>query len=41
MPKDERLERCLLGIALGDSLGLPMEGLKKRRVDRMFPGPIR
>ena len=41
MGKDERLERCLLGIALGDSLGLPMEGLKKRRVERMFSGPIR
>lgn len=29
---------CLLGTAVGDSLGLPYEGLSPRRAARMFPG---
>ncbi len=28
---------CLLGTAVGDALGLPMEGLSKRRQYRMYP----
>lgn len=28
---------CLLGTAVGDALGLPMEGLSKRRQQKMFP----
>lgn len=30
---------CLLGTALGDSIGLPREGLSRRRAARMFGGP--
>lgn len=30
---------CLLGTAVGDSLGLPYEGLSARRAARVFPGP--
>ncbi|HVZ43119.1 MAG TPA: ADP-ribosylglycohydrolase family protein [Ramlibacter sp.] len=30
---------CLLGTAVGDSLGLPYEGLSARRAARIFPGP--
>ena len=29
---------CLLGTAVGDSLGLPYEGLSARRAARVFPG---
>lgn len=36
-----QLETCLQGIALGDSLGLPMEGLRARRSAKLFPGPVR
>lgn len=32
---------CLLGGALGDSLGLPAEGLSAARIARMWPGPLR
>ena len=28
---------CLLGTALGDAVGLPMEGLSRRRLQRMYP----
>ena len=28
---------CLLGTAVGDALGLPMEGLSKQRQQRIFP----
>ena len=28
---------CLLGAAIGDALGLPMEGLSRRRRQRMYP----
>jgi len=31
----------LLGTAVGDSLGLPREGLSRRRAARMYPGPLR
>lgn len=30
---------CLLGTAVGDSVGLPYEGLSARRAARLFPGP--
>ena len=29
------LERCLLGMAVGDSMGLPMEGLSRRAIGRL------
>lgn len=32
---------CLLGTAVGDSLGLPFEGLSAQRAARVFPGPLR
>lgn len=32
---------CLLGTAVGDSLGLPYEGLSPRRAKRLFPDPCR
>jgi ADP-ribosyl-[dinitrogen reductase] hydrolase len=31
---------ALLGTAIGDSLGLPMEGLSPRRQQQIFPSPI-
>jgi ADP-ribosylglycohydrolase len=31
----------LIGTAIGDALGLPMEGLSKRRQARLFPPPLR
>jgi ADP-ribosylglycohydrolase len=31
----------LLGTAVGDSLGLPREGLGRRRAARLYPGPLR
>ena len=30
----------MLGAALGDALGLPIEGLRPRRAARMFKGPL-
>ncbi len=37
----DRVEGLLLGTAVGDSLGLPTEGLSPRRRARLFPGPWR
>lgn len=37
----DRIEACLLGIALGDSLGLPFEGLGRRRIKRLGALPLR
>lgn len=38
----ERIEGLLLGTAVGDAIGLPREGLSKKRADRMFgPAPLR
>ena len=31
-------EGCLLGTAVGDALGLPGEGLSRRRIERWLPG---
>ncbi len=32
---------CLIGTAVGDSIGLPSEGLSRRRVALLHPGPLR
>ena len=32
---------CLLGTAIGDAVGLPFEGLSRRRVGRWLRGPLR
>jgi ADP-ribosyl-[dinitrogen reductase] hydrolase len=36
-----RIAGLLLGTAVGDSLGLPREGLSARRARRLYPGPLR
>ena len=35
------LERVLLGCALGDSLGLPFEGLSPKKCSRLLPKELR
>ena len=37
----DRFIGCLLGTAVGDSLGLPYEGLSPRRAKKLFPNPRR
>lgn len=37
----EAIEGCLLGCAVGDSIGLPYEGLSNRRVRRLAKFPLR
>ncbi len=37
----DRVEGCILGLALGDALGLPFEVLPRRRVLRRSSGPLR
>lgn len=37
----DRVAGVILGGAVGDALGLPMEGLSRRRAARIFPGPPR
>lgn len=37
----ERLRGLLLGLAVGDAIALPMEGLAPARVAKLFPGPLR
>ena len=37
----DRLAGILLGTAVGDSVGLPAEGLSPRRRQRLLPGPWR
>lgn len=37
----DRITGLLLGTAVGDSLGLPREGLSPRRAQRLYPGPLR
>ena len=32
---------ALLGCAVGDSIGLPFEGISPRRIERLAPGPLR
>jgi len=41
MNRKERFHGLLLGAAVGDALGLPMEGLSADRALRLFPGPLR
>ena len=36
-PLTDRLQGLLVGVAVGDALGLPAEGLSRRRVRRLFP----
>lgn len=38
---EEQLVGCLVGMAVGDSLGLPAEGLSRSVVRKRFPGPWR
>jgi ADP-ribosylglycohydrolase len=38
---NELVVGCLLGSAVGDALGLPMEGLSRGRALKLFPGPLR
>ncbi len=40
-PRNLALAGVLIGTAVGDALGLPMEGLSARRQRRLFPGPLR
>src|SRR5688500_15796408 len=37
----ERFTGLLLGTAVGDSLGLPREGLSRQPAMRLYPGPFR
>ena len=37
----DRITGLLLGTAVGDSLGLPREGLSGRRAARLYDGPLR
>jgi ADP-ribosylglycohydrolase len=37
----ERFTGLLLGTAVGDSLGLPREGLSRHRAKRLYPGALR
>ena len=37
MTREDALCGCLLGQAVGDALGLPMEGLSRRRGRRLYP----
>ena len=41
MERAARLQGLLLGTAVGDALGLPLEGLSPRRAGRLFPGEPR
>lgn len=38
---EDRLAGVLLGTSVGDSVGLPAEGLSARRRPRLLPGPWR
>lgn len=37
----DRFRGILLGTAVGDALGLPFEGLSRRRAEKLMPGPLR
>ena len=41
MTLEDRITGLLLGTAVGDALGLPYEGISRRRAKRLFPGAIR
>ncbi len=38
---DNVMTRSLIGTALGDSLGLPSEGMSRRRIQKRWKGPLR
>ena len=40
-PDVSRFEGCLLGLMVGDSLGLPREGLSPARAERLFGRELR
>lgn len=40
-PVNSPIEGAVLGTALGDSLGLPSEGMSRRRIERRWRGPLR
>jgi ADP-ribosylglycohydrolase len=37
MSQSEAVAGCLLGLAVGDALGVPQEGMSPRRIARLFP----
>ena len=39
--KKERIAGVLVGTAVGDAIGLPLEGISRRRIKRLFPGTLR
>ena len=39
--QQSRFRGVLIGTAVGDALGLPAEGVSRRRIGRLFPGPWR
>ncbi|HVT10757.1 MAG TPA: ADP-ribosylglycohydrolase family protein [Fimbriimonadaceae bacterium] len=41
MDRADRLAGCLVGGAIGDALGLPLEGIRRERARRMFRGDLR
>ncbi|MES2570831.1 MAG: ADP-ribosylglycohydrolase family protein [Verrucomicrobiota bacterium] len=41
LPADDAIAGVLIGTAVGDALGLPMEGLSAGRQRRLFPGALR
>ena len=40
-PLATALQGCLIGTAVGDSLGLPMEGLSRKRIAKRFNKSLR
>lgn len=41
MPTQNQIAGCILGTALGDSIGLPYEGLSRQRAAKLFGSPDR
>lgn len=41
LTRQDRFRGVLIGTAVGDALGLPAEGVSRRRIRRLFPGPWR
>ena len=37
----DRIAGVLIGTAVGDAIGLPFEGISRRRIKRLFPGTLR
>ena len=38
---DDKIAGTLIGTAVGDAIGLPFEGISRRRAKRLFPGTLR